>query len=116
MLRRSLLALLGGAAVVPAAAAQDAAQRWFIQVWFQGEFPIEADPANDPGRIEVSMAGEFVACAWAPVYRSRQGQFFLVPLTLGATAAGRREDVKVEVYGELKRLARPTVKVTAVTV
>ncbi len=105
--------------VVPAAAAPSQgaspAQRWFIQVWFEGEFPIEADPSNDPGRVEVSMAGDFVACAWAPVYRSRQRQFFLVPLTVGATASGRKEDIKVEVYGELKRLTRPAIKISAMT-
>lgn len=122
MLRRSLLAFLGGVAaspIVPAAAeaplSDPSASRWFIQVWFEGSFPIEADPADDPGRVEISIAGEFVACAWAPVYRSPRKEFFLVPLNVGATAVGKKEDIKVDVYGALKRLAHPVVKITAVS-
>ena len=76
---------------------------------------MEADPADDPGRVEISMAGEFVACAWAPVYHSPRKEFFLVPLTMGATAVGKKEDIKVDVYGALKRLAHPTVKITPVS-
>lgn len=114
----SLSGLLGAASIVPAVAEPapltNPAQRWFIQVSFDGVFPIEMDPSNYPGRVEVTIAGAFVACAWASVYESKRREFFLVPLSIGAMATGRREDIKVEVFGELNRLARPIIKITAV--
>lgn len=119
MLRRSFLTLLGLAAspALPALATQSnpaAPQRWFIQVWLEGDFPFELDMAANPGRIEVSIGGTFVACALAAVYRSKRNEMFLVPLSIGASAIGRKEDIKVEVYGELKRLVRPTIKITEI--
>lgn len=122
MRRRSFLALCGlsGAAAVPAIPAvaepppAATGQRWFIQVSLDGAFPVQIDPADYPGRVEITIGGEFVTCAWAPVYENRRKETFLVPLSLGTMATGRREDIKVEFYGELNRAVKPIVKITAV--
>ena len=115
--RRSVLTLIGGMAASPALAVSDSpprSSRWFIQVWFEGNCPIELDPAAHPGRLEISIGGEFVACALAGVSQSKQGQMWLAPLSIGAAAVGRREDIKVEVYGELRRVVRPVIKITEI--
>ena len=121
MRRRAFLALsslFGAASILPAAAESTmpvpSTQRWFVQVWFDGKFPIAIDPSDYPGRVEITIDGAFVACAWAPTYESKGREMFLVPLSIGATATGRREDIKVEVFGELKRYAQTVIKITAV--
>lgn len=86
---------------------------WLVQVSFPS---IVKHPDTDadayPGRVEVYAAGRFIGCAWASYYEPSPGSRRLVPLNVGYTYAGNRDDIHVEAFGELDRLGGMTVKIT----
>ena len=93
------------------ARAEPAASSWLVQVTFPG-LPVSADPQAYPGRVEVSVRGEFVGCAWAAWQPVSSDEVRLLPLSLGYAVTGRREDVRVEAFGELNRLGRMAIRIT----
>lgn len=82
---------------------------WFVAVEFS---PLEdANPDEYPGRVEVTVAGRFVGCAWAAFYKPELTEVRLVPMSLGYAVFGRREDIKVQAYGELARIGKQQVQI-----
>lgn len=75
----------------------------FIQVMIEDRLPTVIDSGEDPGRVEIEINGTFVGCARAAVYEDKWDQSHLLPLSLGYTASGRKEDVKVTLHGALRR-------------
>lgn len=112
MRRTGLTALVLLTLLDPAQAGDQ--RRWFVQVWTEAANPILPDPSPDPGRVQVYIGGEFVACALAPTVKDRWGDILLAPLALGAEARGRRDQIEVRVEGELGRLTRVRTKITEV--
>lgn len=86
---------------------------WFIQIAYE-PLAENADPEQPPGRVEVSIAGEPVGCAWASYYRPELTEIRLTPMFLGFYARGRREDIKVEPHDELARIGHQRVTITEV--
>jgi hypothetical protein len=87
--------------------------QFLIQISFPS-IPKHPDTDADayPGRVEVYAAGRFIGCAWASYYDPSPGSRRLVPLNVGYTYAGNRDDIHVEAFGELDRLGGMTVKIT----
>ena len=100
-----------GLATATMARAESVASSWLVQVTFPG-LPASADPQAYPGRIEVSVRGEFVGCAWAAWQPISSDEVRLLPLALGYAVTGRREDVRVEAFGELNRLGRMAIRIS----
>lgn len=103
-----------GLVTVGAAGAQPApAPVWLIQVAFPS-IPKHPDTDADayPGRVEIYAAGRFIGCAWASYYEPAPGQRRLVPLNVGYTYSGNRDDIHVEAFGELDRLGGMTVRIS----
>jgi hypothetical protein len=103
-----------GAVAASVANAQPAPQPvWLVQIGFPSiaKHP-DADANAYPGRVEVYAGGRFLGCAWAPYYEPAPGQRRLVPLNVGYTYAGNRDDIHVEAFGELERLGGMTVRIT----
>ena len=99
---------------LPARAASQPDKRWFVQVWFDAGLAALANPDEEPGRIEVSIGCAFFGCALAPFSRPSAGEVQIVPVSLGFTAIGQRDAIKVEVLGEFGRLSKPQFKITEV--
>ena len=115
--RRALLGLGAGALAAPTLARAAAAQRlpatFFVRIGFTGRFPIQIDPAADPGRVEIWSGATFVGCASASVHEDPRWDYqYLSPLSLGVMAPGPREAIKVRVFGELGRFAALDVKIS----
>ncbi|TXM68182.1 hypothetical protein [Methylobacterium sp. WL120] len=110
-----MVAAMSMMSVATTALAEDANKAFFVQVWVSDVTGAPANPEEDPGRIEVTIAGRFVGCALAPFYRPSAGEVKLVPFYIGYTATGKSpEDIKVETYGELRRLSKPKIKISEV--
>jgi hypothetical protein len=113
--RRLLACALVATAFVAAGRVHAAAPSpvWLVQIGFPS-IPKHPDMDADayPGRVEIYAAGRFIGCAWASYYDPSPGSRRLVPLNVGYTFAGNRDDIHVEAFGELDRLGGMTVKIT----
>lgn len=115
ILRRLLTILFVATAFVAAGQvrAETPKPLWLLQISFPA---IVKHPDTDAdayaGRVEVYAAGRFIGCAWASYYEPSPGSRRLVPLNVGYTYAGNRDDIHVEAFGELDRLGGMTVKIT----
>jgi len=117
--KRSFLAVLGLTA--PSAAfALDATlpeievkpKRWFVQAWTTGTAPFIVDESANVGRLEVSLNGDFVACAQA--FSVKNWDYYeLAPISIGFIVVTENPKLlKFELFGELKRLTKLETKFT----
>lgn len=109
-----VLTLIAIGAFLRVAGAQSVpAPTWLVQISFPSipKHP-DADADAYPGRVEIYAAGRFIGCAWASYYEPAPGQRRLVPLNVGYTYAGNRDDIHVEAFGELDRLGGMTVRIS----
>lgn len=116
--KRRFLATLGLTIPIPAIAQiqlpeiEVKPKRWFVQAWTVGTPPFIMDETASPGRLEVSLKGDFVACAQAFAIKNWD-YHELAPLSIGFIVI--TEDpklLKFELFGELKRLVKLETKFT----
>lgn len=85
--------------------------RLFIQIWWDAP-PLEMDPSDDPGRMEVFVGDVFVGCVVAPSHMNARRQLMLVPPSVGFTATGEPSAVKVIATGMLDTLTERRIRIT----
>lgn len=111
--KRTLLSFLPVFAIPVVANAKDLPKRHFIQMWTEGPEENLINDDTDIGRIEVSMNGEFVACAQGKAIQTWNG-LALAEISVGFTITGDPNQLKFELYGEMKRTTKLLTKFTAI--